>query len=87
MVTCVTHKHEPPHIQVLALILIIPAAATQRLYIASSIVNLTHSAAGWLLFVAAVTILLEINIVAIRFLSFGLVEKYTLPLVITVSGG
>ena len=74
--------HALPRIQVLAFILIIAAATTQTQAPNGRI----YSAAGWLLFVAVVALLIEVAIVAIRFLNLGLIEKYTLPLVITVSG-
>eukprot|EP00731_Ephydatia_muelleri_P026888 Em0018g988a len=66
-------------VAVLAFILIIAAATTQT----QALNGRTYSAAGWLLFVAVVALLIEVAIVAIRFLNLGLIEKYTLPLVIT----
>ena len=92
MLTYAHTLHVCTHIQVLAFVLIIPAATTQTQ--ASPFVNppnptvfaQIYAAAGWLLFVAVNTLLIETSIVAIRFLNLGLIEKYTLPLVITVSG-
>lgn len=92
MLTYAHTLHVCTHIQVLAFVLIIPAATTQTQTQVlppppyPAVLAQTFSAAGWLLFVAVNTLLIETSIVAIRFLNLGLIEKYTLPLVITVSG-
>ena len=82
-----THTHIHIHIQVLAFVLIIPAGVTQTAAYPSPVGGPSYSAAGWLLFVTIVAMLVEGVIIALRFLNLALVQQYILPLVITVSGG
>ena len=82
-----TYTHIHIHIQVLAFVLIIPAGVTQTAAYPLSVGGPSYSAAGWLLFVTIVAMLIEGVIIALRFLNLALVQQYILPLVITVSGG
>ena len=76
--------------QVLAVVLVITTNSARTaisIYTGADILNQISAAAGWLLFVAVVAIVIEVFIITLRFLNLGLIEKYTLPLVITVRGG
>ncbi|KAL5466884.1 hypothetical protein EMCRGX_G031041 [Ephydatia muelleri] len=68
---------------VLAFVLIIPAGVTQTAAYPLSVGGPSYSAAGWLLFVTIVAMLIEGVIIALRFLNLALVQQYILPLVIT----